>query len=152
MRNGGALRLAFPCSRHTWHQADFPTCMGTKYCKGQHAQTLKANKAKCFRGGKSLVNKYHYLPANLLFSRVLSYRLERHGRCFCMCLHMQVHVSPLSPLLPTQADPFHVKWAVINWVISLHQLYLDESPKSNTKKKGLALETSVKAILNHRSN
>lgn len=60
--------------------------------------------------------------------------------------------GPTSPLLPIQADHFHVKWAVINCVISLHQLYPEKSPKSNTKKKGLALETSVKVILDHRSN
>jgi len=63
----------------------------------------------------------------------------QRGWHFCMCLHMRVHVSSTSLLLPTQADCFHVKWAVINCVISLHQLYPDKSPKSNTKKKGLAL-------------
>lgn len=114
------------------------------------AQTLEANKTRCFRSGKGLVNKHHYLASNLPFSSTLRCGQEQRDRCFC--LHMRVHVSPTSLLLPTQADRFHVKWAVINRVISLHQLYPDKSPKSNTKKKGLALETSVKAILDHRCN
>lgn len=149
MRNGEALQVAFPSSSHAWLQTDFPTCTGAKYCEGQRAQTLEANKAKCFWG---LIGKHCYLTASLRFSRALGCRLGQCGRCFSLCLHMWVHVSPTSPLLPTQAYHFHVKWAVTNCVISLHQLYPDKSLKSNTKKKGVALETSVKAILDHRGN
>lgn len=129
-----------------------PHTRETKYRKGQHAETLKANKAKCFHDGKGLVNKHHYLAANLPFSK--STQMQT-GAVWPAFLYVPSHAGPHQrdiSLLPTQADRFHVKWAVINCVISLHQLYPDKSPKSNTKKKGLALETSVKAILNHRSN
>lgn len=69
-----------------------------------------------------------------------------------MCHNVRVLSSPISPLLSAQAGHFHVKWAVVNCVIGLHQLYLDKSPKSNTKKKGLASETSVRAIWDDRGN
>lgn len=70
MKNGEVLQVAFPSSRCARHQTDFPVCMGTRYCKGQHAKILKANKAKCFCDGKGLVDKLCYLAANLPFSIV----------------------------------------------------------------------------------
>lgn len=48
-------------------------------------------------------------------------------------LHVPLHTGPSSH------PRFQVKWAVINCVISLHQLYLAKSPRPNTQKTGPAL-------------
>lgn len=154
MKNGEDLQVAFPSSRRAWHrqcvqEPDIANGSMHKHCRQMRPSAFVMARTL-------LVNFVIWQPIfpSVVFpsSAVFGCRLEQRGQHFCMCLHIWVHVSPTSPLLPTQADHFHVKWAVTNCVISLHQLYPDKSTKSNTKKKGLALETSVKAILNHRSN
>lgn len=96
---------------------------------------------------RALVNQRSRAPSRAL-------RRGPAGRPWplCTCLHPRRRASPPPPLLSAQADGSLVKWAVINSVISFHQPDPDKCPKSNTKKRRLAGETSVKAILTLRSN
>lgn len=87
-------------------------------------------------------------------SRSRALRCRPAGRPWplCTCLHPRRRARPPPALLSAQAGGSLVKRAVINSAISLRRPDPGKCPKSNTRKRRLAGETSVKAILTLRSN